>query len=56
MNNSVININVVTCYGVSIFVAGIGYFCGKVTTEKKYRPMVENLLERVRYLEKGIAK
>ena len=51
------NIKNVATYSVLPFVTLLfGYFIGNLQTEKKYKPRFEDLLSRVKYLEKGITK
>ena len=35
---------------------GIGYYFGVKLSENKYRPKVESLSERIKYLENGTTK
>ena len=44
------------CMIFSVGSLGIGYYFGMKQSENKYRPKVESLSERIKYLENGTTK
>jgi hypothetical protein len=44
------------CMIFSVGSLGIGYYFGMKLSENKYRPKVESLSERIKYLENGTTK